>query len=450
MTTFVSTGIADFYYSEKHSISLSTPGFSSGAAPARAAANPQEKETGGTSAFFEPWGDGNDFPSKIIDLYSKDPIIPETFLKKVSMITMSDVMAVQKTGQDGEKELVEWVDDPEITAFLNNPVNKRYLVEAASDLVWFSNAFPEVILSRDHSKILYICHQEAAYCRYSKRNAKGVIENVLLNANWPSVQKDDPLTIVRKCLDPYSYDRIEWIRNMKDGSYIHPLTVSSPGKSFYQLANHDSIRSGGWLDVHLAIPKFKKSMMQNEMSVKYHIEVAMEYWEMRFGKVEWEKKTAIERQESRREFLIQMDKMLASTDNAGKSIMTDMKWDDIKASYRSYVKITELGDKSKDGKHLQDGQEAASNIFYAMGMDPTIAGFVGKDVGARSGGSDKREAWLILVNMLKPYRDPLLEPYYIAAEYNGWTAKYPNLQFKFRDVVLTTLDTGAGTKKVLS
>lgn len=449
-TSFVSTEIADFFYSGKYGVMVSTPGFSPGVTPARPAANPKEKEVGGSAGFCEPWGDGNDFPNRIIEQYSKDPIIPETFQKKAAMITMSDVIAVQKTGGDGENETVAWIDDPEINAFLGNAVNKRYLLESALDLVWFSNAFPEVILSKDHSRILYICHQEAAYCRYEKKSKSGVIENVLLNANWPAVQDNDPLTIKRKCLDPYQYDRVEWIRQMKDGSYIHPISLSSPGKNFYQLATHDSIRSGGWLDVHLMIPKFKKAMMQNEMSVKYHIEVDVNYWIHRVGKDKWEKMKAVERGAVRRDFLEQMDKMLSSSENAGKSVMTDMIWDDVRAAYKNLVKITHLGDKSKDGKYLQDGQEAASNIFYAMGMDPTIAGFVGKDVGARSGGSDKREAWLILINMLKPYRDPLLEPFYIAAEYNGWTEKYPNLRFRFRDVVLTTLDTGAGTKKVLS
>jgi hypothetical protein len=42
----------------------------------------------------------------------------------------------------------------------------------------------------------------------------------------------------------------------------------------------------------------------------------------------------------------------------------------------------------------------------------------------------------------------LLEPLDFVAEYNGWKERYPGLTFKFRDTILTTLDTGAGTKPV--
>jgi hypothetical protein len=36
------------------------------------------------------------------------------------------------------------------------------------------------------------------------------------------------------------------------------------------------------------------------------------------------------------------------------------------------------------------------------------------------------------------------------ALYNGWHTRHENLTFVFRDTVLTTLDQGKGTQKVLS
>lgn len=422
--------------------------------PATTPANPQKEIRGGGSQQVQLWGAGNNFPQEVHTLYSRDPIIPETFSKKVSMINMSEVIPVQVMGYNAdETEQVEPVNDDEIFAFLENTSNRRYLTEAATDLVWFANAFPELILSKDRSKVLYIQHQEAMYARYEAAKS-GKVELLHLNANWPNVKDNDPLTVKRRLIDPYQWDRIEYVRSgMKDYSFIYPINIPSPGRDYYQLANHDSIRTSGWLDIHLSVPEFKKAMMANEMSIKYHIKVDSRYWELLHGKPEWAAMTADGRLAKKKEWLTAMNKDLTDVQNAGKSILTERVWvaGDRGGTYMDYVEITTVTESMKEGKYLADGLEAAANIFYALGMDPTIVGFAGGDkMGSRSGGSDKREAWLIVTNLLKQYRDPLLEPYYFAAEYNGWKVKYPRLKFRHRNVILTTLDTNAGTKKVLS
>jgi hypothetical protein len=400
----------------------------------------------------QPWGDDNNFPRKILDLYSKDPIIPETFNKKVAMINMSDVIPLRVLGyNDDQSEIVEYVDDVEINTFLNNVSNRRYLQETTTDMVWFFNAFPELIMSRDRSKILYISHQEAANCRYEKRDSQAEVQYVHLNANWPQVQANDPLTVKRRCLNPYRYDRIDWARNLPQGSFIYPINIPTPGCEFYQLATHDSIRTSGWLDIHLLVPRFKKAMMQNEMTIKYHIKVDPRYWAVLYGKENWDKWSIEVRKTKKREWLKEMNKSLTDVENAGVSILTEKNWNSVSGKYEEYVEITAVTENMREGKYILDGLEAAANLFYAMGIDPTIVGFAGGEkMGAKSGGSDKREAWLIMTAMLKPFRDPILEPYYFAAEFNGWMAKYPGLKFRHRDVILTTLDTGKGTKKVLS
>lgn len=438
-------------------VHMATEEFTTGlpsAMPSVKPAAPKERNYGMKSMFdnVQPWGEDNNFPRNIIDLYTKDPIIPETFNKKVAMINMSDVIPVQVIGYNpDDSEIIQHVDDDEIYTFLNNVSNKRYLQETTIDLVWFFNAFPELIMSRDRSKILYISHQEAAFCRFEKKDSQAEIQNVHLNANWPQVQENDPLTIKRKCLNPYRYDRIDWARNLSQGSFIYPINIPTPGCEFYQLATHDSIRTSGWLDIHLLVPRFKKAMMQNEMTIKYHIKVDPKYWELLYTRESWIKWSLDVKKAKKRAWLTEMNKTLTDVENAGVSIMTEKIWDQVGNKYQEYVEITSVTENMREGKYIQDGLEAAANLFYAMGIDPTIVGFAGGDkMGARSGGSDKREAWLILTAMLKPFRDPILEPYYFAAEFNGWTKKYPRLKFRHRDVILTTLDTGAGTKKVLS
>lgn len=420
---------------------------SSKTTPFRSPADPQKKELGGSTEEVEFWGENNDFPQEIVKLYSKDSIIPETFLKKASMINMSDIVPFQLKGYNPDHtEILEWVNDPEINAFLENVSVKRYLKEGTLDIVWLSNAFPELVLSMDRSKVLYIQHQEAAYCRFEKKK-DGVIKNVHLNANWPDVQKQDQYTVIRPLLDPYRYDRIEWVRKeLEDGTFIYPINITSLARDYYQLANHDSVRTSGHLSILSKIPAYVLAMMEHEMSLKYHIKVDPRYWEQLYGGEEWRKFKQEEKRAKQSEWLKAMTAVLCDAENAGKSILTEKYWDVVNKVYNEYIEITTLADNTREGKYLKTGLNSAANIFYAIGFDPVISGFAGgSEQGDRSGGSDKRQAWMIQMHMLKPYRDPILEPIYFAAEYNGWMQKYPGLKFRYRDVIITTLDTGAQT-----
>jgi hypothetical protein len=55
---------------------------------------------------------------------------------------------------------------------------------------------------------------------------------------------------------------------------------------------------------------------------------------------------------------------------------------------------------------------------------------------------------LIYLSQLEPYRDVLFEPLNFIAEFNGWKEKYPTLEFRTKQTILTTLDTGAGKKDI--
>ncbi|WP_028665942.1 hypothetical protein [Runella zeae] len=400
----------------------------------------------------EHWGEANDFPQRVIELYSKDPIIPKTLDRLATKIIGNGLMAVEviNTNTDGT-EVYKSIADREIKDFLNDPSFAKYLRETAVDLSWFFNGWSELILSENRKRITSIIHQEAAYGRWSKQDIKsGRCEFVLLNANWPDVHFKDPYTKKLKAIDPYWFNNPEVIANDSRYNYIYPVSYPTPGKTFYQLAHHDSIRTSGWLEVHLAIPKFKKYLMENQMTIKYHWKVDERYWEHRYGD-RWEKGSKEERQSIRLEWLKEMDTKLANITKTGNSITTPKFWDEVKGQYQEYIELDFVPDPKLDGKYLEDNVEAAANIFYALGEDPTTAGFMGTTKGSQSsGGSNKREAWLIAIALLKPYRDALLEPLHFVAKYNGWLRRYPDLKFIFKDTILTTLNTGKSTESIVS
>jgi hypothetical protein len=398
-----------------------------------------------------PWGDSNNFPQEVIRLYYQDPIIPQTLAKMVAMLLGRGIMPVTQTIDEEGKEKNIPIPDPEIWHFLRSPGTRYYLNKGASDMVWFFNVFPELILSKDRSVIAQLHCNDASYCRYSEVNKAGKCDNVFINANWPNAQFQDNETIIVPTVDPLRWDKVEWMMAGSDFKYIYPLSIPTPGKTFYQLAHHDTIRQSGWLDVHLAVPQFKKFLMQNQMTLKYHFKVDREFWKVLFGTKQWAEMSPAQQSEKKREWLTSVEKSLTDVSKTGNSILTDMEWDPDKGAYRDYIQVVAVNDAMKDGKYIVDNLEAAANIFYAIGMDPAQVGFAGgENMGSRSGGSDKREAFLIALAMMQPYRDRLLELLDFVALYNGWHTRHENLTFVFRDTVLTTLDQGKGTQKVLS
>jgi hypothetical protein len=403
-----------------------------------------------------PWGEANDFPQRIVSLYQKDPIIPTTLGKVASMLKGRGVMAVEEDLDDNGDEIVRALPKndfitAEINAFLNNINFQLYLREMSADVAWFFNGWPEMLLSKDRKKIVQLHPLNAEEVRWCRMDKNGNLPYVWINANWPNVTTSDPRTKTVQALDPYRWDRVDWLRGQSFYNCVYPISYPTPGQRFYSLAHHYSIVESGWLDVHLAVPAFKKFLLKNQMSIKQHIKVDKEYWGELYGSAYTNEKSEEKKRAMRKKWIDDVIKMLTNVENAGAMLVTSIAQSLDGKSTRDYVQIVPITDTMKDGKYIEDNLEAAANIFYTLGVDPTLVGFAGgSKQGERSGGSDKREAYLIALQMLAPFRDMLIEPLEFVAEFNGWKARFPNLRFRFRDTLLTTLDTGAGTQETLS
>ncbi|MCA0231608.1 MAG: hypothetical protein LCH91_14140 [Bacteroidetes bacterium] len=400
----------------------------------------------------EMWGVDNNFPQTVINDYYKDTVVVRALNKMTAKVIGNGIMPVNVTGYDanGVEQYTPIMDD-DIWEFFNSEWTEKYTRELVNDLVWFFNAFSEIHLSKNRKRILYFVHQEASYCRWSKQDKQtGRCDFVHINANWPNVQSKDPYSTIVKAIDPYDFQKIEKIQSETDYKYIYPVSHPTPGKTFYQLAYHDSIRQSGWLEVHLAIPQFKKYLMQNQMTIKYHWKIDERYWPTRYGD-RWEKAKVEQRRDIRKEWLTEMDRSLAESAKTGKSISTPKFWDEVAQKYQEYIELTTIDDAKLDNKYIEDSIEAAYNISYGTGIDGTELGLSNKTGGSsRGSGSDMRESWLIAAAEMKPYRDALKEPFMFAARYNGWTKRYPKFKIMHRDTILTTLNTGAGTDKKIS
>jgi hypothetical protein len=389
-----------------------------------------QKKTG--SKPFVPWGDDNMFPRRVWDECNTSTIIP-SILHRIALLIYGGGPIfgfIENEGEETERFIPQMQTMPEVVAMLRGINIERYCMEAAVSVVWYFNAFPSVILTGDRSKIAQIKLRKTPQCRYGWQNeSTGMIDNCYINANWGN-GGDETNSLILPVLDPYYYPA-ENLRLRTDGyEYIYPISFPDPINNYYQLTNWDSARTSGWLEFAKAIPEFKKAIMENQATIKYHIQIADWYWPWRYPN--WDSLNEVERKQKRQEVLEEFNKTATNSANAGKSLLTTFSTEGGKEM--PGWKIEVLKNEYKGGEYLDDSSEAASHIMNSFGVDPAIFGSgPGKNFG--NSGTDKGIAFNISVIQVRAFQDLILQPLALMRDYNQLD---PRLVFRMRNTLLTT------------
>lgn len=396
------------------------------------------------------WGDNNDFPQKLIKKIRLNGAALSGLRVSRKAHYGSGFVLVEEKHEDGKRIIEQKCihEYANINAFWKLNQMKRFFKETITDLEYFAIAFPEYVLSKDFKTINRTKRQKTADCRFEimDENTKSV-KNVYISTKWhEGVDTASKYVAKVPLIDSYwSAEEVkEHCKKYKIQNFIRPIFYPLVDESYYPKAEWYSAVNSGWLDIANSIPKFKTAFLENQLNIKYHIEVSEEYFDRKY-KEDWQKFTTEKRQQIKAEFVEELDAALRDTQNAGKSIMSIVYKDD-NGNPLPGLKITAVDNKLKDGAYLQDTSAGNQEILTAIGVDPSLigAGIPGGKLGAGS-GSDKREAWFILSALMKTNRDTTLEIFEFIQEYNGWDDK---LTGGFEDMVLTTLDKNpTGTQK---
>lgn len=392
-----------------------------------------------------PWGTNNDFPQVIIAAVQPSTIVPPTLDWKTRALIGGGVLPFKLKGYRPEdfSEILEPVfQNPEIDDFVfRNNIHSRYLPENVTDFYYFLNPFAEFVLSKTREKITDLVSQEAAFCRWEVMNKNSRrVENCILSSDWPDFSESNSDKI--PTFDIYDTHRMEKLRAGKSYKYIYPLSYPSPGKTYYQLATWDGLRSSGWLDIAKSIPEWKKALMTNQLSIRYHVQIPSYWWRWKYKN--WDQFTDTEKKTAREAEVTSFNEVMTGASNAGKSIWTTFEYDENMQKERPGWKITPIDNgKIQDGAYIEDSKEASQHMLYALGVDPTL---IGSSPGSETGsGSDKRVAYNIYVSLLKAHRDIILEPLNFITRYNNWGN---DIVWRFTDSLIQTLNTGTETKTV--
>lgn len=390
---------------------------------------------------FARWGDMNDFPQLVIEDVNKDPEI-KTMLRKSAHLLYGGGIKFGKLGFDAKgNEVLLPLDDSKKTALIKNWLRRsafnRYLLEAAIDLYYFSNVFPEFVLNYGRTEITRVATRAAETCRYGKYNNKGVIDTLYVSYNWPNAIPGDLYTKTISVLDPW-YNTVEQLRNGNKLNYIFPLSEPSPGNNYYQLTDWNSIRTSGWLDFSQEIPKYKKNIIKNQFGVRFVIEINTKYFEWKYEG--WANKTESERNQIKADETKKFQDFCTGVDSAGKTITINFIGDG-QSNDINLVKFTPIKKLIEKNEYIEDGQQASTMKAIAIGLHPALLGFM-PNSGLGGAGSNIREAYNLHVIMNKSKQDLLLEPLYTVRDYNGWGDE---VEFAFNNTLMTTLDAGKET-----
>lgn len=423
----------------------------------QADAPPADKATTGTTGTVSTkdsaltpafWGDDNDFPGSIKKILDGDAELKELINTLVLYSMGKGVIPFQETGIDDDgNPILKAIQDPEVRKFYKSRMVRKYLLEGYQDLYTFFNVFPEMIPTKDRSRIHGIYINEASHCRWEQMDDSGILKRVIHNKNWPNAKLNDPIeTTVIPAIDVYDPDILKTLKEDKTKKkWIFPCSYPTIGQTYYQLAHWDGLRVSGWLEIAAKIPAFKKALLSNQMTIKYLIQIPNTYWPSAYK--DWEDYDDKMRNQKKKEKLEEINKALTDVENTGKSILNEVGIDPVSKEKLPGWNIIVIDDKTKAGAFLEDSQEASAHKMRALGLDNAIVGnLMTGGMGAGS-GSDKRIAWNLFMAKIGPYRDIMMDPLMFAAEFNGWTEKYPGFTLAYRDTVMETLDKSHQTAK---
>lgn len=401
---------------------------------------------------FMPWGQSNNMPKDVRDKVAKSPIMSSNMLFNIQIgygsgIKYGKMVEVTK-GDLTTHVFQELTNVEEINEFFAHNNISRYLLEQLTDLNYFYNNYPELILNMENSgsrKVVELRHKEAMFSRVEQMDPKtGRINHHFYNGDWENYKEENttptpmldafnPTIDILRRIGREKYPNLA-IKDEKQYRYIVPLRFPTPGRSYYSKPYWYSLIESGWYDIEQKIITYKDALLGNQIHLKYHIELPNNYFENIFSQEGIDDK-AKQKDRKLKEYDY-FNTMLADPKHAGKSIITFYSSSPDGKEF-GQVKIT-LVDRSfhKGGEYLGDLEEIANIMSYGMGVHPSTVGSApGKNKSIN--GTEARELFLIKQILTKPIRDMLLLPLYIIKAVNKWPDE---IVFDIPNMVLTTLD----------
>ncbi len=400
------------------------------------------------------WGEGNDFPLKAAKVVSETSVL-NTGLRFLRNLTLGQgLFACRVEGYDEKgNEKLKPVDDAALAALLGSRMVRRYTENASRDYFKFGCSPVELVPDAAGKRIIGLNAINALYTRFTVPDTMGRCK-CIVSGCWPSLPEtteDDQPRVLDTLMD---YDpQLEYDTRFLQGKLKQPLVYALRDS----WSNHDVYSEPvwlpayilGWIDIAQQVPKFLKKAYENQISWKWHVQIPYSFWDRRFPMQDYQQLGTEKRKADIQKYMDDIERNLTGVENAEKPLMTMYAVNEANAKVEEEWKIQALDNKYKGGENLVTSAAANSEILFTLGVNPNVfgAGMPGGTYAGNQGGSNIREAFLVNIANAWVDRQNLLDPIYLLLRSWGYG---DDVQLRYRNTILTTLDTGAGTKKTLS
>lgn len=397
------------------------------------------------------WGTGNSFPTNADETINSVGVL-NSGLKFMRNFTIGQgIFPVTVKGYDNNgNEILEPVNDIKIQNFGKSRIVRRYLEKAVRDYFKFGPAFIQMLLNTDGNQMVGINTINAKYCRLSIANKDGQIERCFVSGKWPDIPGEGEYSVydVLDEYDPEADLRYRKYGNKtKNKSFIFVIRDSWSNNEYYSSPIWYSAYTAGWVDVAQKVPVFLKKAYENQITWKWHVQIPYAFWDRKFPEEQFESQAA--RETAIGSYMDDIENNLCEPENANKTIFTFFEINPTNGKTEEQWIIKPLENKLSSEQDLISSAAANSEILFSLMINPNVlgAGMPGGTYAGNQGGSNIREAFLVNIANAWLDRQNLLDPLEMYVRFNGAPE---NVEWRFRNTILTTLDTGSGTTKTLS
>ena len=169
---------------------------------------------------YVPWGPNNDIPQQVKQKVAVSEVLSGGLRFNIDAGYGEGIVYGRiKINDDGTRQFVQANDVDEINAFMENNDINLYLLKQLTDMNYFYNTFPEIILDQndpDKRKVVVLRSKEACFSRWESMNPKtGYIEHHFYSGKFGIVYPNEDDVDVTEVLAPDNIAQVSAAENWK-------------------------------------------------------------------------------------------------------------------------------------------------------------------------------------------------------------------------------------------
>lgn len=395
------------------------------------------------------WGRDNLFPWHAAETVRNTTVL-NTGLRFLRNLTMGQgIFACRVKGyNDKGDEILEPLDDANYQRFVGSRLVRRYMEKTLRDFLKVGISAVQFVPNAAGNQIIGLNTINSLHFRFTEPLDTMGSQNCVVSGSWDLSPSSYAILPLLSDYSPENHaELLRFMGKMKQG-FVYPVRDSWSNDDIYGEPIWWPAYVAGWVDIAHMVPQYLKKAYKNQTTWKWHVQIPYSFWDKKFPITEF--KEIEHRRQAIDKYMSSIEKNLLGAENAEKPIFTNYAVNEMNGRIEEEWKITPLSNKYSAGQeNLVTSAAANSEILFSLMVNPNVlgAGMPGGSYAGNQGGSNIREAFL--VNIANSYidRQNILDPLQLYMQLNGAP---DDLQLRFRNTILTTLDTGAGTSHQLS